>query len=213
MSKEPIAEQVTALHTGRPSNNVWAREQAALSRNAVTPALPRGADFPDGELLSPTGESTTLAATLNGSAGVVVFYRGVWCPYCNLALATYRSHLSGPLAQRGIVLVALSPQLPDGSLTMQQKHDLDFAVLSDPGNQIASALGILTRPSDASRETQLQHGLDLTQVNADGTTTLPMPTVAIVDRDGKLAWIDVHPDYSTRTEPQQILDALDRLGL
>lgn len=213
MSHEPIAEQVTALHTGRPSNNVWALEQAALARNAVTPALPLGTDFPDGELLSPTGETTTLAATLNGSAGVVVFYRGAWCPYCNLALATYRAHLSAPLAQRGIVLVALSPQVPDGSLTMQQKHDLDFAVLSDPGNQIASALGILTRPSEASREAQLQHGLDLTQVNADGTTTLPMPTVAIVDRDGKLAWIDVHPDYATRTEPRQILDALDRLGL
>ena len=96
---------------------------------------------------------------------------------------------------------------------MQQKHNLDFAVLSDPGNQIAGALGILTRPSDAARETQLAHGLDLTRVNADGTTALPMPTVAIVDRDGKLAWIDVHPDYSTRTEPQQILDAVDQLGL
>ena len=208
-----IASQVAALHKGRSSDNVWAVEQAALSRTTQTAALPLGADFPDGELLSPTGEPTTLAATLNGSAGVIVFYRGAWCPYCNLALATYRSSLSGPLAQRGIILVALSPQTPDGSMTMQEKHDLDFAVLSDPGNQIAGALGILTHPSVAAREAQLQHGLDLTKINADGTTTLPMPTVAIVDRGGKLAWIDIHPAYSTRTEPQQILDALDQLGL
>ncbi len=212
-SADTIASQVAALHKGRSDDNVWAIEQAALSRDTVTPALPLGANFPDSELLSPTGEATTLAATLSGSAGVVVFYRGAWCPYCNIALATYRTQLSKPLAQRGIVLVALSPQVPDGSLTMQEKHDLDFAVLSDPGNQIAGALGILTRPSDAAREAQLAHGLDLTRVNADGTTALPMPTVAIVDRDGKLAWIDVHPDYSTRTEPQQILDALDQLGL
>jgi peroxiredoxin len=208
-----IASQVAALHQGRSSDNVWAVEQAALSRTTLTAAPPLGADFPDGELLSPTGEPTTLAATLNGSAGVIVFYRGDWCPYCNLALATYRSSLSKALAQRGIVLAALSPQTPDGSLSMQQKHDLDFAVLSDPGNQIAGALGILTHPSVAAREAQLEHGLDLTKINAGGTTTVPMPAVAIVDRGGKLAWIDIHPDYSTRTEPQQILDALDQLGL
>ncbi|MGO8950350.1 MAG: peroxiredoxin-like family protein [Ktedonobacterales bacterium] len=208
-----IASQVAALHKGRSSDNVWAVEQAALSRTMLTSALPLDADFPDGELLSPTGEPTTLAATLNGSAGVIVFYRGAWCPYCNLALATYRSSLSHALAQRGIVLVAVSPQTPDGSLSMQEKHDLDFAVLSDPGNQIAGALGILTHPSVAAREAQLAHGLDLTKINADGTTTVPMPTVAIIDRSGKLAWIDIHPDYSTRTEPQQILDALDQLGL
>jgi peroxiredoxin len=219
MSNDPsepsttIASQVAALHKDRSSDNVWAVEQAALTGTIVTPALPLGADFPDGELLSPTGDPTTLAATLNGSAGVIVFYRGAWCPYCNLALATYRSHLHKPLDQRGIVLVAVSPQTPDGSLTMQEKHDLDFPVLSDPGNQIAGALGILTHPSVAAREAQLQHGLDLTQINEDGTTTLPMPTVAIVDRAGKLAWIDIHPDYATRTEPQQVLDALDHLGL
>jgi peroxiredoxin len=208
-----IARQVAALHNGRSRDNVWAVEQAALSGTTVTPTLPLGADFPDGELLGPTGEPTTLAATLNGSAGVIVFYRGAWCPYCNLALATYRSRLSKPLAQRGIVLVAVSPQTPDGSLTMQQKHDLDFAVLSDPGNQIAGALGILTHPSGAAREAQMQHGLDLTEINADGTITLPMPTVAIIDRSGKLVWIDIHPDYSTRTEPQHVVDALDQLGL
>jgi peroxiredoxin len=68
----------------------------------------------------------------------------------------------------------------------QEKHHLDFAILSDPGNQIAGALSILTHPSAAAREAQLAHGLDLTEINADGTTTLPMPTVAIVDRNGKL---------------------------
>lgn len=122
--------------------------------------------------------------------------------YCNLALATYGQDFAHAPDQRGIALVAISPQTPDGSLTMREKHDLPFAVLSDPGNQIAGALGILTGPSPQVREAQLAHGLDLTTINADGTTTLPMPTVAIVDAEGRLAWIDVHPDYSTSTEPQ-----------
>ena len=95
---------------------------------------------------------------------------------------------------------------------MRDKHDLAFTVLSDPGNSVARDLGILTRPSDEARAAQLELGLDLTSVNADGTTGVPMPTMAILDGGHVLRWIDVHPDYSTRTEPAQVLGALDELG-
>ena len=96
---------------------------------------------------------------------------------------------------------------------MREKHSLTFTVLSDPGNAITRGLGILTQPSQEARAAQLQLGLDLTTVNADSTIALPMPTVAITDPDHTLRWIDVHPDYSTRTEQAQVLDALDQLGL
>jgi hypothetical protein len=94
---------------------------------------------------------------------------------------------------------------------MQQKHSPAFAVVSDPGNTIAGRLGILTRQSPEARAAQLHLGLDLTGVNADGTVTLPMPATVILDAGRAVRWIDVHPDYSTRTEPQQIINALDRL--
>jgi hypothetical protein len=71
----------------------------------------------------------------------------------------------------------------------------------------------LTQPSDEARAAQLELGLDLTAVNADGTTGVPMPTVAILDADHLLRWIDVHPDYSTRTEPAQVISALGQLGI
>jgi peroxiredoxin len=213
MTDRTIAEQVTAMHEGRATDDVWAREQADLALTTATVALDLGAEFPDGKLLGPTGEAASLTDVRAGAPAVVVFYRGVWCPYCNIALKTYQERLNPALRERGVVLVALSPQRPDGSLSMREKNEIDFAVLSDPGNQIAAALGILTKPSDASREAQLALGLDLTAVNGDGTIALPMPTVAIVAADGTLAWIDVRPDYSTRTEPRQILDALDALGL
>jgi peroxiredoxin len=140
----------------------------------------------------------------------VVFYRGAWCPYCNIALASYQTELLPALSERGVALVAVSPQTPDGSLSMQQKNELTFAVVSDPGNSLATHLGVLTAPGVEARAAQLQLGLDLTTVNADATTALPMPTTLILDADHLLRWIDVHPDYSTRTEPEQILTALDQ---
>lgn len=213
MTDSPISDAVQELQSGRTGDDVWGREAAALRERQVSGVLAIGERFPDGDLLTPTGGRTTLAATLSGAAGVVVFYRGAWCPYCNLALAAYRDDLSGPLRERGIVLVAVSPQVPDGSMTMREKHALDFAVLSDPGNQIGTVLGIVARPSAEYIEAQLEHGMDLTQLNADGTIDLPMPTVAIVDAAGRLAWIDVHPDYSTRTEPAEVLAALTGLGM
>jgi len=132
---------------------------------------------------------------------VIVFYRGGWCPYCNIALRTYQAELVPALATRGISLVAISPQTADGSLPSKQPNDLTFTVLSDPGNQLARQLGILTAPSNAARAAQLQLGLDLTQVNADGTTGLPMPTVIITDAAGTIRWIDVHPDYTPGPNP------------
>jgi peroxiredoxin len=213
-----IAEQVAGMHAQRtpsPASEKFTAEQQAL---AMTPTpdtvLTVGSAFPDGDLIDAEGHPTNLATVRNGAPAVVIFYRGAWCPYCNIALRTYREQLALPLRERGITLVALSPQTADGSMTMKEKQELEFPVLSDPGHQIAGALGILTKPSDSVRTAQLEFGLDLEKVNADGTTTLPMPTVALIDADGVLVWIDVHPDYTTRTEPAQILDAVrDHLGL
>jgi peroxiredoxin len=211
-----ITERVAELHAtmaAQPPNEVmgaFGREQGELAAAGLPAGIATvGTVVADTDLLDPHGAATTLYTATGGGVSVLVFYRGAWCPYCNIALATYQSQLLPGLTERGITLVAVSPQAPDGSLTMAEKHELTFTVVSDPGNTIAGQLGILTAPSADVRAAQLQLGLDLTTVNADTTTTLPMPTAVILDADHVLRWIDVHPDYSTRTEPQQILDALD----
>jgi peroxiredoxin len=143
----------------------------------------------------------------------VVFYRGAWCPYCNITLSHYQARLHATLVERGIELIAISPQTPNGSLTIQEKNELAFTVLSDPGNTLARHLGILTAPSHDVRAAQLQLGLDLISVNADGSTALPMPTTIILDAGHILQWIDVHPDYTTRSEADDIAAALEAAGL
>jgi len=209
-----IVEQVASLHQAAAGQlppevaEAFATEQRELAAAGNPPGVAEpGMQLPDGELLDVVGRPTTLVQNLGGKPAVIVFYRGVWCPYCDIALRTYQAQLVPTLAERGIGLVAISPQTPDGSLSTKKSKELTFTVLSDPGNQIARQLGILTAPSAGTRAGQLQLGLDLTQVNADGTTGLPMPTVVIADADGVIRWIDVHPDYTTRSEPGQVLRA------
>ncbi|MEV7755655.1 peroxiredoxin-like family protein [Streptomyces griseofuscus] len=211
-----IAAQAAAVHAAAakrlPPEVVAAfdADRSALNAKGLPAQITApGAPMPDGALLDPHGAATTLTRARDGRPAVVVFYRGAWCPYCNLTLRTYQRELLPALTERGVALIALSPQKPDGSLSMQETNELSFAVLSDPGNSVAGQLGILTVASDDVHKAQSVLGVDLTTANADGTPTLPMPTVAVVDAGGVLRWIDVHPDYTTRTEVAGILTALD----
>jgi len=218
ITSSPITERVAQMRAAmaaQPPSEVmgaFAREQADLAAGGWPAGVaPVGTVLPDAELLDVHGAPITLSAAVGGGMSVLVFYRGAWCPYCSIALSAYQEQLLPALAERGIELVAVSPQKPDGSLTTQQKNGLAFTVVSDPGNAIAGRLGILTQPSDDARAAQLKLGLDLAAVNADDTSTLPMPATVILGPGRTVRWIDVHPDYTTRTEPGQVIDALDRL--
>lgn len=189
---------------------VFSAEQLALEA-AGTPAsvAAPGVRVPTVSLLDIDGSQLTSDDLLADTPAVLVFYRGAWCPYCNTALRAYDKDLAPALRARGVQLIAISPQTPDGSMSSSEANELSFRVVSDPGNQLAAAFGILTRPSTEAQSAQLSLGLDLREVNADGTVGLPMPTVAIIDGDRLLRWIDVQPNYAKRTEPGAILHAVD----
>jgi peroxiredoxin len=162
----------------------------------------------DAKLIDVQDNSTTLEAARAGRAAVLVLYRGAWCPHCNLALRTYQRDLVPALDRRGVALMAISPQRPDGSLSMQERNELTFTVLSDPGNQVATALGVLTEAGDETTSKLRAIGTDLTELNGDGTEAVPMPTVVVVDPAGVIRWIDVHTDHTNRTEVGDIIAAV-----
>jgi len=210
-----IADRVAKMHEAMAGQipdavfGAFGAEQAGLDARGVPTGIAEPGDtLGDFDLLDVHGAPTTLSSTLGGRTAVVVLYRGAWCPYCNLALRAYQDDLAPTLAGNGIGLVAISPQKPDGSLSAQQKNELTFTVVSDPGNTIATRLGVMTAPTDDAQAAQRAIGFDLPAANADGTYGVPMPTVVIVDATGVIRWIDVHPNYTTRTEVSDILAAL-----
>jgi peroxiredoxin len=155
-----------------------------------------------------TGAAVSLGQLVETGPAVIVFYRGGWCPYCNLALRTYQRELLPQLGAFGAGLAAISPQSPDQSLSTAEKAELAFTVLSDPGSRVAHSIGIAFQQADDVLAAQRQLGLDLSQVNAEGAIQLPRPTVLIVDQDQIVRFADVQPDYTARTEVADILAAL-----
>jgi peroxiredoxin len=203
----------SAQHLPAAVLETFTRDQAASrAKGLPADAVAVGDILSDFTLPDATGHEVSLSALVADGPAVLVFYRGGWCPYCNLALHQYQSELVPQLPAYGATLAAISPQKPDQSLSTAEKHDLQFAVLSDSGARVARTLGIAFEPAGDVLEAQRALGLDIRDGNADGSPELPMPTVLVVDIDRSVRFVDVHADYTSRTEVSEILAALAKLG-
>jgi len=203
------AERLSAEVVGVFERNI----QELLAEGVPTDVVSVGDTLMSFTLSDATGSPVSLDELVTAGPAVIVFYRGGWCPYCNVALRTYQRELVPELAAFGARLVAISPQTPDQSLSTVEKAELDFTVLSDPGSRVAHSIGIAFQQADEVLEAQRQLGLDLASVNAEGSTQLPRPTVLIVDQHRVVRFVDVQPDYTARTEVIDIIAALADLPM
>jgi peroxiredoxin len=170
-------------------------------------ALAVGARAPDFVLPDAAGRGVESRRLLARGPLVVKFYRGAWCPYCNLDLQSWQRHLP-ELEALGGALVAISPQTPDASLTLAEKHALAFPVLSDLGHRVARQFGIVYTLVEALRPVFAGFGVDLPAYNGESSFELPVPATFLVERDGTIAGAWVDADYRRRAEPAEVLARL-----
>lgn len=170
-------------------------------------ALSVGDQLPDATLLNATGESVSISSLLANGPLVINFYRGGWCPYCNFELKAYQNLLSDIQALGG-QLVAITPEVPDHSLTTVEKNELKFPVLTDKGNVFSKALGLAFELPDQLRTVYAGFGLDLPGHNGDDDWTLPIPATFVVKASGEIALSHVDLDYTKRLEPSDAVAAL-----
>lgn len=141
---------------------------------------------------------------------VLIFYRGLWCPYCNLDMQAVEE-CANDIRARGASLVVVSPQTQANGRKMRADLKLSFPVLSDKGGELANAFGLRFRLPDDLYALYGSFGVDLTAINDDASHTLPMPARYVIGRDGRVAYAEVSPDYTKRPDPSELLPVLDQL--
>jgi peroxiredoxin len=183
---------------------------ALIASGQADRALKAGDRAPDFTLLDPDGKPTALQDLLAQGPLVISFYRGVWCPYCNMELQALQEILP-ELAARGAGLVAISPQTAVNSRKSQRQNSLEFPILSDAGGAVGAAFGLRFTLPDELVELYKAFGNDLPTLNQDPSWTLPMPARYVIGTDGVIVYAEVNPDYTQRPDPSELLPVLDRL--
>lgn len=171
-------------------------------------ALQVGAKVSNFSLNNHSAEQVELADLLNNGPVIISFYRGNWCPYCNLELKALNDHLP-EFKTHNAQLVAISPQLPDETLSSAQKNALEFDVLSDINNKVAEQFGLLFTLDERIVALYSQFGIDFEKYYGNKSYKLPLPATYVINQKGIITYAFLNEDYTLRAEPTDVLAALE----
>lgn len=168
-----------------------------------------GDTAPDFTLPDATGKNVSLATLLQKGPVVLIWYRGEWCPYCNLQLHDIQKHLKDFKAENAEV-VAISPEKPDNGWRLQDRENIEFHVLSDVNSKTAEAYGVVyTLPPDVAE--RIQQKFDIHERNADNSNRLPLAATYVIGQDGIITYAYLDSDYRKRAETTDIITHLKSL--
>ncbi|MEP7043275.1 MAG: peroxiredoxin-like family protein [Dokdonella sp.] len=177
----------------------------AASPDAVQPIL-LGSHLPDAAVRTIDGQPTSLSKAVGGKPAVLVFYRGGWCPYCNLQLSGLRL-IEKDVQALGFQIIAISPDRPEELRKTLGKDQLNYTLLSDSSASAIEAFGLAYTVNASIQAKYREAGVDLEQYSGETHHILPVASVYIVDADGLLQFSYVHPDYRVRLPSEIVLAA------
>lgn len=162
------------------------------------------------ELPNAVNKPVSLKEALKNNEFVVInFYRGQWCPYCNLELKALQT-INDELVKLNAKIIAISPQTPDSSLSTKEKNELAFEVLSDKENKVAKEYGLVFSLAEELRPIYKSFGIDIEGSNKEDSYELPMPATYIINKNQEIIYSFIDEDYTKRSEPQTILDIIQK---
>lgn len=189
---------------------VMKRATDALIASGAADRVLRSGSAPAFELLDAHGERVRLADLLSKGSVVLTFYRGVWCPYCNIDIQGLEQQADA-IRAAGASLVTITPQTAANSRKAINEKNLSFPLLSDPGNAVAELYGLRFHLPDDLIDVYKQLGVDLPTINGDASWTLPQPARFVIDPQGQIRHAEAHPDYTRRPDPETLLPILAAL--
>jgi peroxiredoxin len=212
-----LAPQLSAVYDSFQTSAPAQLVQPIKAANATSQAsfkthttIEAGDELPSFALSDPLGKEVTSEELLKKGSVLITFYRGGWCPFCNLALRSLQLNL-GKFQDKGVTLVTISPEHPNNSLSTTEKNELDFSVLSDVGNKFARELGVVFSMPDSLRPVFKAVGHDLVALNGDDSFEVPVPAILLVDGKGVVRNTYINSKYWERVEPAPVLEWIDAL--
>lgn len=184
--------------------------KALVASGQVEQALKVGNRAPSFNLPDQDGAMVSSADLLTKGPVVLSFYRGVWCPFCNIELKALQEALD-EIEARGAFLLAISQQTPVNSRKSHRENALTFPILSDKGGGVGAAFGLRWSVPEEMREMHRKLGGPLPGFNGEDSWTLPMPARIVIGQDEVIAYAEVNPDYTKRPEPSELFPVLDGL--
>jgi peroxiredoxin len=191
-------------------NTLMSELQGLTTAGIAEKSIYKGETFPAFDLPNANNELLSLNTFLDNGPLVVSFYRGAWCPYCNLEINALQKRLPDIVAAGG-QLIAISPQTPDKSVDQISNSQLTFEVLSDIGNKLAKDCGLVFTLPEALRPIYEAWQIDIPGHNGDESFELPIPATYIIDTDGIICYAFAEMDYTSRLEPNIIIEQLKSL--
>ena len=186
-------------------------ESLQVNHNSIL-KLQEGEKAPDFSLTNAKDKTVRLSELLEKEKVVLTFYRGSWCPYCNLQLSHYQKSLD-EIHDLGAELVAISSQTPDESLNVKEKNELNFEVLSDNGNMVARQYTTVFKNADAPVNTMTELGFDFDAHYSDDSRELPIPAVFVIEKDSTVSFAkSLGGDYRNRVEASEIINHLKNVS-
>lgn len=167
----------------------------------------KGQELPAISLPNAQGDIVHIQEILKTNKVVIAFYRGGWCPYCNLELKALQEKLP-EIEAKGAKLIAITPESPDQSLSTKEKNELSFEILTDANNEVARSLGLVYKLPTNLVSLYETFGIDLEKSNGVTSNELPIAASYIVDQNGIITYDFIEEDYKLRAEPSEIVSAL-----
>ena len=177
------------------------------TKNIEEKSIKIGETIPNFSLKNAKNEVVNSSDILKNGKMIIAFYRGSWCPYCNLELKALQEKIS-EFKEKNATLVAISPQSPDNNLTVIEKHHLTFEVLTDKDNVFAKQLGIVFELQDFVLPYYHALGIDLSSFNENTNNSLPIPAVFVVNESSKIIYKFADANYMNRIDIDELLKTL-----
>jgi peroxiredoxin len=168
-------------------------------------------DFlPDFELEGADGRTWRSGDLLDRGPMVLAFFRGGWCPYCDLTMAAL-DRARPAIEALGAAVVGIMPETIDRVRQTVAARGFSYLLLSDPRNDYASLCGLTYELSTKHVEAHLQRRRDLPRMHGDVRWRLPVPAVFVVEPSARVVFAFSDADPAQWPNPEELLDSLNAL--